>query len=297
MMRRFVIEKYQHILFCSFVGFLGLCSLAFAADNKAVPALNDPFHSGNYALSTSQQPGPLVGFGQTQLYLLADDYIGIRKHAIDVAPGLIYGFTDNLAVFFTVPYAASYQQDGHHAAGLEDALVQLEYAFYNHQGQNFMDQATLVTSFSWQTGNVTRNPPTGYGSPTLFLGATFNRMYPDWFAYTAHGIGLTTTKDATQIGNYALYQFGLGRNLFSIDSKWIVALQAELDGDYEKRNVIQGVTDPDSGGNVVYLTPSLFVSSKNLIMQLGAGMAVSQNLYGDQTRNTYLLISNIGWTF
>ena len=276
---------------------LGCCSVTFAA------SMQDPFQTGNFALPGSQQPGPVFSFGQniidknqTQLFVQADDYIGIQKHAIDVMPLVIYGISNNLSIMFALPYAPSYQIDHHHSADLEDAFAQLEYAIYKQQGKNYWDQATVVTSLSLPTGSALKNPPTGFGAPTLFVGATFSRMYSDWFVYVQPGVVLTTAHNNTRLGNQWLYEFGLGRNLFSVAAHWIVAVQAELDGTYANQNVIQGVTDTNSGGNVVYLTPSLFVSGQHLILQLGLGAPVTQHLYGNQTRNTWLAIANLGWT-
>ncbi|KTD71733.1 hypothetical protein Lste_0018 [Legionella steelei] len=67
------------------------------------------------------------------------------------------------------------------------------------------------------------------------------------------------------------------------------------DGQYSQRNKINGGIDFNSGGNVVYVTPSLWVSSKKLIVQLGVGLPVTQNLYGNQTKDSYLLVANLGW--
>jgi len=288
----------------AFVLFFCFISLSLAENTHNNPSkIVDPFKTGNFILPASQQPGALIGFGQNvidknelQLFLMADDFLGIQKHAIDVIPGILYGITDNFSVFFNLPYAANYQEGRKHSAGLEDAFVQLEYAFYNKQGKNFSDQATIVTGLTFPTGAALKDPSTGVGSPSVFLGGTFNRTYPDWFAYTSHGVTLMTTHNNTRYGDIFLYQFGFGRNLFDIGTRWIFAWQAELDGQYAKRNRISGVTDPNSGGNVVYFTPSLMAASNKLIFQFGVGRAISQNLYGNQTKNTYLVATNIGWT-
>lgn len=93
---------------------------------------------GNFALSVSQQPGPLVSFGEnilsakeTQLSLFADDYIGVDKHFVDLIPSVLYGITDSLSIYLNVPYALSYQLGQQKSSGIEDAFAQLEYAFYN----------------------------------------------------------------------------------------------------------------------------------------------------------------------
>jgi hypothetical protein len=264
----------------------------------------EPPKIGNFALPSQQQPGALISFGQNTIdkkqarwYLFADDFIGVEKHFADIIPGILYGVTDNLSIFFNVPIAASYRENKNHSSGLEDVFLQLEYGFYAKQTSTFSDEATLVTHVTFPTGSTQKQPTTGFGSPSVFLGATFNRTYVDWFGFTSHGVVETTSHDGTKIGNQFLYQFGLGRNIKSVVSQWMLAWMVEVDGLYVQRNKIQGITDPDSGGNVIYITPSLWFSTKKLIIQLGVGAPITQHLFGEQKRDNYLLAANFGYNF
>ncbi|HHF7353869.1 TPA: hypothetical protein ACPSKZ_003786, partial [Legionella anisa] len=58
---------------------------------------------------------------------------------------------------------------------------------------------------------------------------------------------------------------------------------------------INGIIDPNSGSNVVYIMPSLWASTKKLIFQFGVGLPITQQLNGNQEKNTYLLVANLGW--
>jgi hypothetical protein len=263
---------------------------------------NEPPKIGNFALPPSQQPGPIIGFGQNildknqaQLFLFADDYLGVHKHFIDIIPAILYGITDNFSIFINVPVAESYRTDKHKSSGLEDAFIQLEYAFYTNTTTSFIDQATITSNITAPTGSVQKNPATGTGSPSFFIGATFNRTYVDWFFFTSPGITFTTAKNGTKFGNNYFYQFGLGKNITNLNG-WMLAWMGEVDGTYAEQDRVRGMIDPNSGGNVIYVTPSLWASTKKFIFQLGAGYAAIQNLYGNQTRNTYLLSTNFGWT-
>jgi len=266
-----------------------------ADENKTPPPL------GNFALPSSQQPGPLVGFGQntldknkSQFFIFADDYVGVNQHSIDLIPGILYGITDNLSIFLNAPYAASYQSGPNKSTGFEDASAQLEYAFFNHSTTDFVDQATVVAGVTAPTGSIHKNPSTGVGSPSYFLGTTFNRTYQNWFVFASPGATLTTAKNGTKFGNRYLYQFGFGRNIRNTKS-WLFAWMAEFDGTYSQKNREQGLIDPDSGGNIVYVTPSLWASTKDFIFQFGVGFPMTQHFYGNQTRQNYLLAANIGW--
>lgn len=265
---------------------------------------DEPPAKGNFVLPTSQQPGALVGFGQNivdknqaQFFLLVDDFSGVNKHTIDVVPGIVYGIRDDLSLFFNVPVTPSLKENQDHSNGLEDIYLQFEYTFYSHSTSKYLDQDTVVANVTFPTGSSKKQPATGFGSPSFFLGATFLRTYVDWLAFTAHGAVLTTTNGGTKFGDQFLYQFGLGRNIVSIDSSWIFAWMIEVDGQYSQKDRIRGIMDPDSGGNVIYLTPSLWISSKKIIIQLGAGVPISQHLFGNQKRNNYLLVADLGCTF
>jgi len=112
------------------------------------------------------------------------------------------------------------------------------------------------------------------GSPSFFLGTTFNRTYVDWFVFSSPGAVLTTAKTGTKFGNSYLYQFGFGRNIADTNG-WILAGMAEIDGDYTQRNRVRGIIDANSGGNVIYVTPSLWASTKKFIFQFGVGLPVT----------------------
>lgn len=280
-------------------GLFLICLMLFSLPCEAD---EEPPKIGNFSLPASQQPGPLISFGEniidkneTVLFLSADDYIGIEKHSVDVIPSILYGITSNLSVFINVPYAASYKNKQQQSSGFEDAFAQLEYAFYYHSTKSYVDQATIVVNMTVPTGSKQKNPPTGIGSPSYFLGTTFYRTYVDWFVFVSPGAIFTTTKNGTKIGNSYLYQFGFGRNIAVING-WLLAWMAEIDGTYFQQSRVQGEVDSDSGGNMVFVTPSFWASTKKFVFQFGVGVPATQNLYGDQINNTVLLAANIGWS-
>lgn len=275
----------------------------FFSINCIASTSDDPPHIGNFSLPYSQQPGPLVGFGenilaknQTQLFMFADDFMAVNEHFIDVIPSVIYGLSDSASVFVNIPYAASYKQNNNYSTGFEDAFIQLEYAFYTKGASDHIDQATVVFNQTFPTGSTIKNPPTGFGVPSYFLGFTYNRTYIHWFAFTSYGADFTTTThDGTKFGNSYLYQFGFGRDIAE-SNKWLFAWMVEGDGTFTEQSKINGVINHSSGGNIVYMTPSIWISSEKLIFQFGAGYPITQHFFGIQNRDKALLVANLGWT-
>lgn len=283
-----------------FLIFFCIPGLIYAENSKKT---TQPVVLGNFALPVSQQPGPFVSFGenilakgQVQLFLFADAFMGKNSYSTDVLPSILYGITDELYFFFTVPFSPGNKDRNQHSSGFEDLVAQLEYAFYTTNSSDSVDQATIVANITFPTGSSTKNPPTGFGSTSFFIGATFNHMEVDWFFFASPGAVLTTSKHGTKFGDQLLYQFGLGRNIPS-PTGWIFAWMLEFDGQFAWKNKIKGVTDPNSGGNVIYVTPSIWISSKNIILQIGAGYPIVQHLFGSQSRKFLSLELNFGVTF
>jgi len=262
-----------------------------------------PLEVGNFALPTSQQPGPLISFGQNiidkgqaQAFVMADYFRNRDGYTTILAPSLLYAFRDDLTIFAGVPIFPKNRQDENHSSGCGDAFIQFEYAYYNDQHTTYLDQATLVTNITIPTGSSKKNPSTGFGANSFFLGGTMSRLAIDWFYFIEAG-GLWVGKShGTQFGNEFLYQCGIGKNI-CYTKDWIFLWMIEMDGTYSWKDIIDNAIDPNSGGNVIYVTPSIWISSHHLILQLGAGYAVYQHLNGDQPRNDWLLAMNLGWTF
>lgn len=269
-------------------------------DNKKQ---EEPPKIGNFALPTSQQPAALFGFGgniidkdEIQIYFFGDEFRGKNRIVTDLIPSLLFGVTDNWSIFFNFPFTPIMEDEAHKSRGFEDFFVQLEYAFYNKSTITYVDQATIVANITVPTGSSKKIPPTGFGAPSLFLGATYYRVWIDWFVFTAPGAVLTSSNHGTKFGDQFLYQFGLGRNIPS-PKDWIYAWMVEVDGQYNKKNRIDGTIDNNSGGNVLYVTPSIWISSKEMLFQFGFSLPINQNIFGKQRKFDYALNLNFAWSF
>lgn len=262
-----------------------------------------PPRIGNFSLPTSQQPAALFGFGgniidknEIQFYVFVDDLKGKRRITTDVIPGLLFGITDDWSIFFNTPVSPVMRDGKYRSSGLEDFFIQLEYAFYNKKTYTYEDQATVVANITFPTGSVKKMPPTGFGAPSFFLGATYYRTTVDWVLFTSHGAVLTTSDHKTKFGDEFLYQFGIARNIPS-PRGWIYALMLELDGQYFRKNQIDGKIDPNSGGNTIFVTPSFWVSNKYILIQSGVSFIINQNLFGKQNKFDYVFNLNVAWSF
>lgn len=293
-------HAFPFLFFCVF---LFLLSQSLEASDPSKKEEEKPPKIGNFSLPASQQPSGLFSFGgniidqgEVQIFFFADEFVGSKRLVTDVIPGVLFGVTKDFSLFFNAPFTPSMREDNHSSSGLEDFFVQLEYAFYTKETPTYSDQATIVGNITFPTGSVRKNPPIGFGSPSFFLGATYYHTTIDWILFTCQGAILTTTYQRTKIGDQFLYQFGFVKNIPS-PVGWIYAWMIEIDGQYYQKNRINGQIDPNTGGNVLYVTPSLWISSKKILVQFGVSFPITQNWFGKQSRIDYALNLNVGWSF
>lgn len=291
------------IVFKFFIMLMLFFFFTLNAKSDLIEDENKPLKLGNLAVAPSQQPNPMISFGQnivekgvTQGFLLTTDLHGRDHRFTNIVPSILYGITDQLSIFISQPFTPQFKDRKFKSSGVEDLSIQFEYAFYNNVELTFFDQATLVGNITIPFGSSKKNPPTGYGATSFFIGETFSRTMIDWLFFVSPGAIFPTSHHRTRFGNQFLYQFGFGRNITNIN-KWLFTWMVEFDGVYALKNKIRGKLDQNSGGNTIIITPSIWISSEKFILQCGLGYTVYQKNFGKQNRDTYLFALNAGWTF
>ncbi len=264
---------------------------------------------GNFALKASQQPGPLVSFGQNmvdkgdiQIFSFVDDFAGYGKKLITVVPTMLYGFQSNFSLYIQVPVVAKYKEKNLTFHGLQDILMQLEYAFYDHITETTTNQISIVVNATLPTGDSSfqsfhPRSYSNYGSPTFFIGFTADHFSPTWYPFISAGIRIPTKNENLTLGKQILYQCGLSHNITALADAYILNWMIEFDGTYRQKNNITGVTDPDSGGNQILLGPSLWFSTPDFSLQAGISGVIYQHFYGTQNKSTYFLSVEVGYKF
>lgn len=259
---------------------------------------------GNFALPPSQQPGPLIAFGQNildkgniQVFSFIDYLKGVCKNFTTITPTAVYAVADNGSIFLALPIAAEFNAGYQTSHGIGDLMIQGEYAFFNSNTLTTASMITAVANITFPTGSVNVEPATGFGAASVFLGLTGSHVSTAWYFFTSFGAMFPTPHKDTLLGKQFLYQFGLNRNFAYAPDQWIFSGLLELDGFYKERDKVDCVIDQDSGGNQVLLTPSFWFSTKRFFLQAGFSWVVAQHLFGTQDKDNYHVICNLGWTF
>lgn len=261
-------------------------------------------HEGNFALPTSQQPTPLLSFGQNIVEkhdLLGFTYYsqlkGPLSNFIAVVPSILYGLTDTASLFVQLPIAVKFKHEDSISHGVSDLVVELEQVIYAKETETSVNEIDVVGHVRFPTGSASKQPSTGFGSPTFFLGVSLSRTTIDWYYFSSLGGTITTFHKNNKVGNLFLYQCGVGKNIAYKTDGWILNWLVELNGTYVQRGRICNVVDCSSGGNTVILGPSLFFSTRRFEMNGGIAAVVSQHLFGRQTRDRFLASFYAGWKF
>jgi hypothetical protein len=283
--------------------FIGLFILSYNLwASNSTSEEKEPPTEGIFSLPYSQQPGPFFAFGQNIIeknqlqYVLTPNYAkGKNQSYLDLTPSFVYGLSDTASVYATLPFALHYQTGEEHSSGVSDASLQLEYAFYDKTNAFYLEEATLVTGVTVPSGSYNKSPETGSGSPTFFIGSTFNHSYVDWLWFFSPGVTVFTPHHHYQAGSQYIYQAGVGHDLGSVANKYIICGLIELSGQYVQKDKASGQFDHDSGGNTIYYTPSLFFSTPKWIVQLAVSSPVFQRLNGDQDREYYYLSAYVAY--
>jgi len=216
-------------------------------------------------------------------------------------------------VLFTIPYALSYKTGTQKLSGMGDLALDLEYAFYNHDSSTYSDQATFVFSSTFPVSNLQgiskklnpgerisgfsrKNAPSSVNAFSYFIGTTYSRTLTDWYGYIAPGVLFIDKTDAIQQGTQYYYNFGIGHNIKSLEKKYIFFGLLELNGQYSDKTNLASHAVPNTGGSIIYVTPSLWFSTPKIIVQLGLSLPLAQSWYGNQSNISYYAGAIISWT-
>ena len=243
---------------------------------------------GNLAFPTSQEPSPLFSLGQNivdkkDLLALAtfEQNGGHMRDYISLIPSVLYGITDDLSILGYLPIVFEYKQDDHGKLkrGIGDLTLQAEWAFYNNDQPDRSYQATFVGNIGLPTGAWRPDKPNlGLANVSFLLGGTFSYLSANWYAFISGGALLTTTRESTKYGNQFFYEAGAGYRLGTIKN-WLFNIILEFNGAFYQSDKLCGSTDHTSGGNVIYLGPSLYAATyDHFIFIAGAQFPITQSL-------------------
>lgn len=313
---------------------LSLPAFLYAAEPEESDREDKQLKVGNFLLPTSQQPSPLlslgqniVGKGDTMLFVGVNPLCGPKIYTISLVPYFLYGITDKCSVVVGLPFSFL-KNNKSKSAGLADIYAQIEYAYYEYTQPTYTYQATCLAALLLPTGSTRSSttksaapaapaaaatftaapigvgaaiaasiPALGTGATGFLFGGTVSYYSIDWLWFVSAGGTIATKGRTLRAGSNFLYQGGFGKNI-TTHNGWIFTWIIELNGAYTTRQQVCCVTQRNSGGNVLYLTPSLWASSERFIAQAGVTLLPAQHLFGGcQTKYEIGGMISLEWKF
>lgn len=267
-----------------------------------------PLPIGNFA--NERKPVTNFGFGQnitTKNNLIIYESFAQQKSSeenyITLSPEFLYGITNELSFFINIPIFLKLHTQHVNSSGIGDLLTQLEYAWFIKRTLDWQIQSTLVTNITFPTGAVVasssaiRHPSTGYGALSFFVGFTASYLSPAWYLFISDGGIITKTgPNGHKVGNTFLYQFGGGYNLGNPDNITLLLL-LEFNGIFAKPNKNCGKPEANSGGNIIYVGPSIYASRHRWVVEAGIQLPLIQHNKGIQPKQKFRSLFTISAKF
>lgn len=264
---------------------------------------SSPLAIGNLALPPSQQPRLLFCFGQNIVDrhdVIGYDNLFVRKfqkdHFLANDIGLLYAPSDRSSIIGSVLAPVDYKTGKKRSTGIGDTMITGEYAYLQKEYETSVTLATVVGSVTFPTGSAKKDPPTGFGSMSYFIGGTLFNLSIDWYIYSSLGNLFITKHNGSKFGDILSYQTGIGRNLKHMKDR-ILILFLEFNGFREKRDLEKNRVVPNSGSNTMFLGPSIFYATPRWTCAVGIQAPIYEKLCGNQPKSSWFFGFRFAWLF
>jgi hypothetical protein len=228
--------------------------------------------------------------------------------------GVNFGLTDNLTLSLSLPYVyVNNIKEAHEdepeevhehgdAEGIGDLTLLSQYRFLQAGGY----ESSMFLGLKIPSGRTDDTDLEGVRFETEFQAGTGSwdpiaglaaRKELGKVSVTAGFLYSFATGGAqdTDLGDYLDYGAALSYRAFNGKMRWDLIMEAN--GKWQQRQEIGGVEDPNSGGNIIYLSPGTRLCWKRLSLYLSLGFPVLQDLNGVQTDVGFRILSGIGFEF
>jgi hypothetical protein len=205
---------------------------------------------------------------------------------------ILYGITTDLAATLAFPLVLDKTTE---TGGLEqsssgpgDLGMRLKYRFWRRDRPGLQDAAAVVVGLELPTGDDDASPRLGSGSTDYLVGLTAARESLVWYYFGDVRYRLNTENDGLKIGDRFFADLAIGVRLRPTEYlKPDLVLLAELNGESRQRNELYGVDLDNTGGYLLFLSPSFFLTYRNWALKGGVQLPIHQGLHGDQPEEDY----------
>jgi hypothetical protein len=206
---------------------------------------------------------------------------------------IIYGLTEDLAVTLALSYVLDRNLDaegiGKSSSGLSDTSLRLKYRFWRRDRPGIQDAAAFIIGIKFPTGDADKSPRLGSGSTDFLLGLAAGRESLLWYYFGDIRYRVNTKgSSGLKVGDRFFADVAIGIRPWPAEYlKPDLVVLAELNWETLMRNELDGLDVSNSGGNLLFLSPSFFLTYRNWAVKGGVQIPLYQNLYGNQPGEDY----------
>ncbi|MBI4462615.1 MAG: hypothetical protein HY653_06905 [Acidobacteria bacterium] len=122
---------------------------------------------------------------------------------------------------------------------------------------------------------------------------------PHWLIADAQFTYTTTGEGGLRLGNHWNYDLAylyrvLPRQRLDTPAFYLVL---ELNGEHERRARLNGMKLPNSGGDLLFLSPGIELQTYRWVLEFSSPIPIGRDLNGSQLRSTSSFIAGIRWLF
>ncbi len=206
---------------------------------------------------------------------------------------IIYGLTEDLAITLALPYVLDHKLDAESieksSSGLSDISLRVKYRFWRRDRPGVQDAAAFMIGIKFPTGDADKSPRLGSGSTDFLFGLAAGRESLLWYYFGDIRYRMKTKGSASlKVGDRFFADVAIGIRPWPAEYlKPDLVILAELNWETLMRNEFDGLDVSNSGGNLLFLSPSFFLTYRNWAVKGGVQIPLHQNLYGSQPGEAY----------
>jgi len=233
----------------------------------------------------------------------SDNISGTRRkvNRFESRTVLGYGLTSKFALFGVLPIVNIDREFGNVRAsefGLGDAALFARYEVFRSDRPGRTLRIAPYAGVRLPTG---RDGKTGDGSVDVFGGVIATFASTQWVLDTQFRYDFNREADGFERGDSTRFdtsfQYRLAPGRVTKDTKAFVFGVIELSANQYDRYRLGGVTDPNSGGFQLYVTPGLQYATRRWIADLGVKVPIINDLNGTALEPDYSILTSIRINF
>ncbi len=234
----------------------------------------------------------------------ASDRLGVMNRHVDrfeARTVLGYGLTPKLALFGVLPLVnvdRTFGDVNTSDSGLGDAALFARYEVIRSDKPGQTLRIAPFAGLGFPTGRVGQ---TGDGSLDVFGGLIATVASTKWVLDSQLRHDFNRESNGFERGDSTSFdtslQYRLSPGKVAQDTRAFIFGVLEISANYYEHNEVGGVTDPNSGGFLLYLIPGLQYSTRRWIADLGFRTPIVIDLNGTALEPDYSILTSIRINF